>query len=108
MIRKDNGTFLFQSPILVDQSQGEGLACVSEAEALCTFLDIMDRAGPNIILVIFSRNCALSIFPQEGLDEDSVGVLMQKLKRANIKKKGVDGYSWWGRILKYSGSKYKM
>ena len=78
MIRKDNGTFLFRSPILVDQSQGEGLACVSEAEALCTFLDILDRAGPNIILVIILilRNCAVSTFPQVGLDEDSVGVLV--------------------------------
>ena len=59
MIRKDNGTFLFRSPILVDQSQGEGLACVSETEALRTFLDILDRAGPNIILVILLilRNC---------------------------------------------------
>ena len=81
---------------------------MSETEALCTFLDILDRAGPNIILVIFSRNSALSIFPQVGLDEDSVGVLMQKLKRAKIKRRVVDGYTWWGRILKYSGSKYKM
>ena len=42
-----------------------------------------------------------------GLDEDTLGVLMQKLKsqdRARFLKQ-VDSFTWWRRILKHSGFK---
>ena len=42
-----------------------------------------------------------------GLDEDTLGVLMQKLKsqdRARFLEQ-VDGFTWWRRILKHSGFK---
>ena len=51
MMRKDDGSFLFRPPILVDKAQEEGVPCASEAEALSSFMDMLDRAGPNIILV---------------------------------------------------------
>ena len=50
----------------------------------------------------------LYVFSQVGLDEDSVGMLMQKLRKESLRQKGVDGYTWWRRILKYSGSKPKI
>ena len=40
-----------------------------------------------------------------GVDEGSLGVLIQKLKeldRASFLKQVV-GYTWWRRVLKYSG-----
>ena len=51
LIRKDDGSFLFRPPTLVDKAQEEGIRCASEAEALSSFLDMLDRAGPNIIMV---------------------------------------------------------
>ena len=45
-----------------------------------------------------------------GLDEDTLGVLVQKLKsqdRARFHKQ-VDGFTWWRRILKHSGLKDYM
>jgi len=88
MTREGRDTFLFRPPILVEEVQR--VVCVPESAALCTFLDFLEMIGPNIILV--------------GLDEDSVGVLMQKLKEANRARflKQVEGYTWWRRILKYS------
>ena len=48
--------------------------------------------------------CEFINFSKVGLDEDSVGVLMQKLKESNRARfvKQVEGYTWWRRILKYS------
>ena len=39
-----------------------------------------------------------------GLDEDTLGVLMQKMKELDRVSflKQVVGYTWWGRILKYT------
>ena len=42
-----------------------------------------------------------------GLDEDTLGVLMQKLEsqdRARFLEQ-VDGFTWWRRILTHSGLK---
>lgn len=88
MTREDKDTFLFRPPILVEEVQR--VVCVPESVALSTFLDFLEMIGPNIILV--------------GLDEDSVGVLMQKLKESNRARflTQVEGYTWWRRILKYS------
>ena len=33
----------------------------------------------------------LYVFSQVGLDEDSVGMLMQKLRKESLRQKGVDG-----------------
>ena len=40
-----------------------------------------------------------------GLAEESVEVLMQKLRSQDKARflKQVEGFSWWGRILKHSG-----
>ena len=42
-----------------------------------------------------------------GLDEDALGVLIQKLKSQDRARflKLVDGFTWWRRILKHSGFK---
>ena len=61
MKREDNGTFLFRPPVLVEKV--ERRICVSEREALCSFLDFLEKAGPNIILVIHQKSThADSIF----------------------------------------------
>ena len=36
MVRKDDSTFLFRPPVLVDQSQAKGLDCASEFQILKT------------------------------------------------------------------------
>ena len=106
MTREGSDTFLFRPPILVEEVQR--VVCVPESEALHTFLDFLEIIGPNIILVVKSEYYSL-VFDyinssQVGLDEDSVGVLMQKLKESNRARflKQVEGYTWWRRILKYS------
>ena len=42
-----------------------------------------------------------------GLDKETVGVLMEKLKSQDRAKflENVDGFTWWRRILKHSDSK---
>ena len=85
---EERNTFLFRPTILVEEVAR--VVCVPEKEALCSFLKFLEDHGPNIILV--------------GLDEDTMGVLMQKLKshdRARFLKQ-VDGFTWWRKILKYS------
>ena len=42
-----------------------------------------------------------------GLDEDTLGVLMQKLKSQDRFLKLVDGFTWWKRILEHSGTGFK-
>ena len=92
MTREDKNTFLFRPTVLVEEVQR--VVCLTESAALHTFLDYLEKIGPNVILV--------------GLDEDTLGVLMQKLKggqgqdRARFLKQ-VDGFTWWMRILKYFG-----
>ena len=89
---EDKNTFLFRPTVLVEEVQH--VVCLTESAALHTFLDYLEEIGPNVILV--------------GLDEDTLGVLMQKLKggqgqdRARFLKQ-VDGFTWWMRILKYFG-----
>ena len=62
---------------------------MSEDSALDDFLCFLETLGGNIVLV-----CA---------DEDTVGILIEKLKARNKTKycRLVAGYSWWRRVLKY-------
>ena len=105
MKRDDNGTFLFRPPVMVEQV--ERRVCVSEREALCSFLDFLEKAGPNIILVFHQNQLIMIAFSQVGLDEDSVGVLMLKLQKVSVHRflMQVDGYTWWRRVLESLGSK---
>ena len=70
--------------------QIEPVKCVSEEEALLAFLAFLETFGPRVVLV--------------GLDEETVGVLLQKLEdkqRAKFRCLVV-GYTWWKRIFNVS------
>jgi len=89
MTREGHGTFLFRPPVLIEEVQR--VVCLPENEALQAFLDFLQANGPNIVLV--------------GLDEDTLGVLIQKMKELDRESflHQVVGYTWWRRILKYTG-----
>ena len=65
----------------------EPVKCVSEEEALLAFFAFLETVGPRVVLV--------------GLDEETVGVLLQKLEDQHEAKfrSLVVGYTWWNRIL---------
>ena len=86
-------TFLFRPTVLVRQV--DRVECVSEEAAISAFFVFLKSVGPNVVLV--------------GMDEDTVGVLVQKLKaRDKVKFRSlVAGYTWWKRILKHTNSKQK-
>ena len=71
------------------------MECVTEEAAISAFFVFLDSVGPNVVLF--------------GLDEDTVGVLVHKLKAKDKKKfrSLVAGYTWWKRILKHTNSKHK-
>ena len=87
MTREDKNTFLFRPTVLVEEVQR--VVCMTESEATGQFLDYLEKIGPNIILV--------------GIDEDTLGVLMQKLTQRQPARflKLVVGFTWWSRILKH-------
>ena len=86
-------TFLFRPTVLVKQV--ERVECVSEEEAISAFFHFLKSVGPNVVLV--------------GLDEDTVGLLVQKLKAKDKPKfwSLVAGYTWWKRVLKHTNLKHK-
>ena len=65
----------------------DSVKCVSEEEALLAFFAFLDTVGPCVVLV--------------GLDEETVGVLLQKLHDKHTEKfrSLVVGYTWWKRVL---------
>ena len=73
----------------------ERVECVPEEAAISAFFVFLKSVGPNVVLV--------------GLDEDTVGVLVQKLKaKDKVKFRSlVAGYTWWKRVLKHTNSKHK-
>ena len=73
----------------------ERVECLSEEEAISNFFTFLNSVGPNVVLV--------------GLDEDTVGVLVQKLKAKDKAEfwSLVAGYTWWKRILKHTNTKHK-
>ena len=77
--------FLFQPAASVEQV--DPVNCVSEEEALLAFLTFLETVGPPVVLV--------------GLDEETVGVLLQKLHDKHTAKfqSLVVGYTWWKRVL---------
>ena len=85
IIREDQQTFLFRDETLV--SEAKRFECVQEKKAMELFFKYLEHVGPNIVLV--------------GVDEDSIGVLLQKLESHNANKflQSVVGYTWWKRIL---------
>ena len=94
MIREgSSSTFLFRPTVLVEQV--ERVECVPEEAAISAFFVFLKSVGPNVVLV--------------GLDEDTVGVLVQKLKaKDKVKFRSlVAGYTWWKRVLKHTNSKHK-
>ena len=86
-------TFLFRPTVLVEQV--DRVECVPEEAAISAFFVFLKSVGPNVVLV--------------GLDEDTVGVLVQKLKAKDKAKfrSLVAGYTWWKRVLKHTNSKHK-
>ena len=79
--------------VLVEQV--DRVECVSEEEAISAFFHFLKSVGPNVVLV--------------GLDEDTVGLLVQKLKAKDKPKfrSLVAGYTWWKRVLKHTNLKHK-
>ena len=71
------------------------MECVSEEAAISAFFHFLKSVGPNVVLV--------------GLDEDTVGLLVQKLKAKDKPKfrSLVAGYTWWKRVLKHTNLKHK-
>ena len=69
--------------------------CVSEEEVISAFFHFLKSVGPNVVLV--------------GLDEDTVGLLVQKLKAKDKPKfwSLVAGYTWWKRVLKHTNLRHK-
>ena len=90
---ESTSTFLFRPTVLV--SEVERVECVSEEAAISAFFAFLKFVGPNVVLV--------------GLDEDTVGVLIQKLKTKDNAEfwSLVAGYTWWKRILKHTNMKHK-
>ena len=84
IVREDQQTFLFREKALV--SETKRLECVTEKKAMELFFRYLEHVGPNIVLV--------------GVDEDSIGMLLQKLESHNAKNflQSVVGYTWWKRI----------
>ena len=82
---ENTSTFLFRPTALVKQI--DPVNCVSEEEALLAFLTFLETVGPPVVLV--------------GLDEETVGVLLQKLHDKHTEKfrSLVVGYTWWKRVL---------
>ena len=85
IVKDDQGSFLFRDQ--VSMSETRRLECVEEEKALELFFKYLELAGPNVVLV--------------GVDEDAIGVLLQKLEEHNASKllELVVGYTWWSRIL---------
>ena len=80
MVREE-ATFLFRPPVLVEQV--ERVECVREEEALVAFLDKLEGLGKGVVLV--------------GVDEDTVCLLVARLKavdKARVRRL-VEGYTWW-------------
>ena len=73
----------------------ERVECVSEETAIAAFFAFLKSVGPNVLLV--------------GMDEDTVGMLVQKLKAKDRTefRRLVAGYTWWKRILKHTNMKHK-
>ena len=90
---ESTSTFLFRSPVLVKHVKR--VECVPENAAIAAFFQFLKTIGPNVVLV--------------GLDEDTVGILVQKLKAKDKAwfRSLVAGYSWWKRILKHTNMKHK-
>ena len=61
--------------------------CVDEEEALLAFLSFLETVGHRVVLV--------------GLDEETVGVLLQKLENQHKEKfwSLIAGYIWWKRVF---------
>ena len=71
------------------------MKCVSEEEALLAFLTFLETVPPRVLLV--------------GLDEETVGVLLQKLENKDKAKfrRLVVGYTSWERIFNNAQIKRK-
>ena len=85
--------FLFRPTVLV--AEVERVECISEEAAIDAFFAFLKSVGPIVVLV--------------GMDEDTVGVLVQKLKAKDKAEfwSLVAGYTWWKRILKHTNRKHK-
>ena len=92
MVREDQSKFTFREKVLV--SETKSLECVQEGKAIELFFKYLELAGPNVVLV--------------GVDENTIGVLLQKLESHNAAKflQLVVGYTWWRRIV--AGGAYDM
>ena len=81
---------MFRPSVLVRRI--ERVECVGEEKALLAFLDFLESVAPRVVLV--------------GLDEGTVGVLLEKLLATDKVEfeSLVYGFTWWGRILENSNN----
>ena len=85
--------------------QTEKRECVSEEKALGDLFTFLETAGDNLILVGEILPSTLNILlhrTQVCVDEDTVSVLLGKLKALDRKrvKRLVSGFTWWKRTLR--------
>eukprot|EP00092_Neocalanus_flemingeri_P006012 GFUD01006478.1.p1 GENE.GFUD01006478.1~~GFUD01006478.1.p1 ORF type:complete len:613 (-),score=116.47 GFUD01006478.1:6-1694(-) len=88
MTREDDGTFLYRCQFeIVDDD--DKIFFVDERKALKELLDFLQNFPGCVIL---------------GVDEDSVAILVKKLKEVNRDKfkELVVGFTYWKRVLKYN------
>ena len=82
---------LFDEGVLASRevSSSSRVECVGEEKALLAFLDFLESVAPLV-----------------GLDEGTVGVLLEKLLAMDkVKLESlVDGFTWWERILANSNN----
>ena len=93
MTREDDGNFQFRRRFEVVPTK-EAVMCGTEEAALRDLLSFLESRGSNIVVVC--------------MDEDTVTVLLRKLREVDSQKcrrLGLVGYSWWRRILKHLGVK---
>ena len=84
--REENPSRLLFQPAALSK-QIEPVRCVSEEKALEAFMAFLETVGPRIVLV--------------GLDEDTLGVLLQKLEvRCHDQFWSlVTGFAWWNMLF---------
>ena len=92
--REENPSRLLFQPAALSK-QIEPVRCVSEEKALEAFMAFLETVGPRIVLV--------------GLDEDTLGVLLQKLEvRCHDQFWSlVTGFAWWKKLFGHIKAKQR-
>merc|ERR1719233_410278 len=86
MTREDDGTFLFRTRFESVDEMSNKLVCVNEDDALRSFVRYL-RKYPNCVIL--------------GVDEDTLTILVEKMRNIDDKMPNFVGFTHWKRVLKY-------